>query len=109
MADPSATETVTLLKEIRDLLLPVADAYRDEYERRKAEREEKRLASIRALLSTEKRAKAWALADGTRTQRQIAKEAGLDEGGASKFFKALRDLEALTDSPNPTRATEVLA
>ncbi len=105
MSDPFTPEAITLLREIRDLLLPVADAYRDDYERRQVEREERRIADIRALLSSEKRRQAWALADGSRTQRQIAKEVGMDEGGASKFFKALRELSALTDAANPMKAT----
>jgi hypothetical protein len=74
--------------------VPVADAYRDQFEVREAEREERRLDAIRAQLSTGKRKKAWGLADGSLTQREIAKAAGMDEGGASKFFKALRALGA---------------
>jgi hypothetical protein len=105
MADP-ANEMVGLLREIRDLLLPVADAYRDDYERRKVEREEERLQSIRSVLSTDKRWAAWNLADGALTQRQIAKAARMDEGGTSKFFKILRELGAI-DGENPTRTTEV--
>lgn len=54
MPEPT-TEMVALLREIRDLLLPVADAYRDEYERREAEREEQRLQALKALLSTDKK------------------------------------------------------
>lgn len=97
-----------LLVEIRDLLRPIADAYQDEFDRREAEREASRIATIRSLVtSSEKRAKAWKLADGGRTQRVIAREAGMDEGGASKFFKSLRELKAVSDSPNPTRLLEV--
>lgn len=87
-----------LLVEIRDLLVPVADSYRPEYERRQA---------IRALLSTEKRRKAWMLANGGITQREIAKAAGMDEGGASRFFKDLRELGAIGDGPNPKREIDI--
>jgi hypothetical protein len=106
--DQTLSEVRDLLAEIRDLLLPVADAYRDEYDIRIAQREADRLDAIRALLSTERRTKAFALADGTRTQREIAKESGMDEGGASKFFKGLRDLRAVSDSPKPRRIVEVM-
>ena len=99
-------EVKGLLREIRDLLVPVADAYRDEFERRQTERELERLAAIRALLSTDKRRKAWALADGSRSQRDIAKASGMDEGGASKFFKDLRTLRAISESGNPRHLTE---
>jgi hypothetical protein len=101
------TEIRDLLAEIRDLLLPVADAHRDEYERRLAEREAQRITTIRELLANPKRAKAWGLSDGTRTQREIAKQAGLDEGAASRFFKSLRALKAISESTNPQRITEV--
>lgn len=96
-----------LLVEVRDLLRPVADAYQDEFDRREAEREQQRLDAVRALLSTDKRRKAWTLADGTLTQRQIAKKAGMDAGGASRLFKSLRDLDVLTASANPEKAVEV--
>lgn len=101
----SSSDVIALLEEIRDLLLPVADAYRDEYERREAERETERIATIRALLSTDKRRKAWALADGSLSQRDIAKAAGMDEGGASRFFKQLRELRAV-EGENPKRIME---
>jgi hypothetical protein len=105
--DDATTEMVGLLREIRDLLRPVADAYQDEFDRRVAAREEERLNKIRALLSTAKRKEAWKLADGSKTQREIAKAAGMDEGGASKYFKSLRELDAVADTPNPTRIVEV--
>lgn len=107
MPEPSP-EVLSLLTEIRDLLLPVADAYRDEYERREAQREAARFAEIKALVdSTPKRRAAWKLADGTRSQREIAQQAGLDEGSISKYFKALRELGAVSESTSPTRLVEV--
>lgn len=99
-------EMVALLREIRELLIPVADAYQDEYARRQSEREEQRLSEIRGMLSTEKRREAWELADGTKTQREIAKAVRIDEGGASKLFKALRELGAI-EGENPKRTLEV--
>ena len=98
MSSNTVTEIRDLLVEIRDLLLPVADAHQSEYRRRLA---------IRTLLSTDKRRQAWSLADGSRTQRELAKKTGMDEGGASKFFKSLRELGAISDSPNPKRTIEV--
>ena len=107
MPDPVLEEVRDLLREIRDLLIPVSDAHMDTYRDREAQREVDRRAALKGALSTAKRRKAWTLADGTRTQRQIAQEAGMDEGGASRFFKALRDLRAIEDHPNPKRAVEV--
>ena len=98
MADDTLIEIRELLVEIRDLLVPVSDAHRPAYEHRTA---------IRALLSTDKRRKAWVLADGSLTQREIAKKAGMDEGGASRFFKELRELDAVGDGTNPKRLIDV--
>ena len=102
---PQAT---TLLTEIRDLLVPIADAYRDEYERREAERQTARMTAIRDLVSgSPKRQAAWKLADGTKPQRQLARDVSMDEGSASKFFKALRELGAVSESTSPERLVEV--
>lgn len=107
MTDNTLIEIRDLLAEMRDLLRPVADAHQDAYDLRVAEREEQRLAAIRSLLSTQKRKKAWALANGDVTQREIAKKAGMDEGGASRFFKDLRELGAIGGGPNPKREFDI--
>jgi hypothetical protein len=101
--DDTLIEIRDLLGEIRNLLLPVADAHRDEYDRRQAVRDQERLDAIRALLSSDKRKKAWALADGTRNQTAIAKQSGMTKGNTSTFFKSLRELNAVTDSATPMR------
>jgi hypothetical protein len=80
------------------LLVPVADSYRPAYEQRLA---------IRTLLSSDKRKKAWTLADGTRNQATIAKGAGMTEGNTSTFFKNLRDLGAIGEGPNPKRLVDL--
>lgn len=98
MPDDLQIQMRDLLVEIRDLLRPVADAYRGEYERRLA---------IRAMLSTPKRKKAWTLVDGESSQRDIAKNAGMDEGGTSRFFRELRELGAVSEGPNPKRLIDV--
>ncbi len=103
MTDPVSNEIRDLLAEIRDLLLPVADAYRDEYEKRLAQREAERQVAVQELLKNPKRARAWKLADGSRTQSEIAKQASMDLGNTSRFFKRLRELKAVTGSSKPTR------
>ena len=107
MADPVLVEVRDLLAEIRDLLIPVSDAHLAGYRERQADRTADLRARVQALLSTDKRRMAWNLADGTRTQRQIATESGMDEGGTSKFFKQLRVLRVVEDNPNPKRTLEV--
>jgi hypothetical protein len=103
--DDTLTEVRDLLTEIRDLLVPVAGAHREGYEKQVAR--DRQIDEIREVLSSDKRQAAWRLADGSRTQRQIAQQAGLDEGNASRLFKRLRELQALSDAPNPMRALEV--
>jgi hypothetical protein len=108
MREDTLVEIRELLEEIRDLLRPVADAHQDAYDLRQAERERERLEDIEKLISsTPKRRKAWQLADGTLKQAEIAKKSGMDGGDTSRFFKALRELRAITEATNPTRAIEL--
>lgn len=87
-----------VLREIRDLLRPIADHFLPAYERRQV---------IRTLIGgSQGRRKAWALMDGTRTQREIASASGMDEGNLSKYVKALRQAGAI-DGDLPTRTEEV--
>jgi hypothetical protein len=96
-----------LVGEIRDLLLPVADAHQDEYDRRQAERHAASVDAIKAVISTPKRKEAWSLLDGSRNQTALAREAGMDQAGASRFLKSLRELGAISDDGNPKRLIEV--
>jgi hypothetical protein len=99
-------EDTQLLRDIHDMLIPIHDHFVDEYQGRQAARLDAKREKLRDLLSTPTRKKAWQLADGTRSQRQISKQAALDEGATSKFFKQLRDLGAI-DGQNPTRTVEI--
>ncbi len=103
MSDDTAEE---LLRQIRDLLVPIADAHQEGYEERQVARLETKKAKVGDLLSTAARRKAWELANGQRTQREIAKGAVLDEGATSKLFKALRDIGAVTGA-NPEHTLEI--
>jgi hypothetical protein len=107
MTNDMQVEIRDLLREIRDLLLPVADAHRDEYDRRQAERDAARAEAIKSIISTPKRKKAWSLLDGSRNQTALARDAGMDKAGASRFLKILRELEAISDDGNPRRLIEV--
>lgn len=101
-------ETVEdLLREIRDLLKPIEAHYRPEYDAAKAAERRKLMATVAEMVSSTKRKAAWKLADGSRTQRQISQQSTLDEGSTSKMFKALRELGAIVDKPNPTRTVEI--
>lgn len=97
----------TLLREIRDLLVPIAEHYRPEYEAAKATERKRLQATVADMVASPKRRAAWKLADGSRTQRQISQQSTLDEGSTSKLFKALRELGAIVDKPNPSRTVEI--
>jgi hypothetical protein len=96
-----------LLRQIRDLLIPISEHYRPEYEAGQAAARERLIKTVAEMVSSPKRKAAWKLADGTRTQRQISQQSTLDEGSTSKLFKSLRELGAIVDAPNPTRTVEI--
>jgi hypothetical protein len=102
-----ADTTEELLREIRDLLVPIAEHYRPEYEAAKAETVENLRKQVADLVSSPKRRAAWNLIDGNRTQRQISQQSTLDEGSTSKLFKVLREIGAIVDAPNPAKLVEI--
>jgi hypothetical protein len=97
----------SLLKEIRDHLAVIAEHYRPEYEMVTTARRKKFAAAVADLVASPKRRAAWDLIDGKRTQRQISQQSTLDEGSTSKLFKALREIGAVVDAPNPTKQVEI--
>ena len=102
-----ADTTEDLLREIRDLLVPIAAHYRPEFEATKAERLAKLKETVADMVASPKRRAAWTLIDGNRTQRQISQQLTLDEGSTSKLFKPLREIGAVADKPNPTKKMEI--
>lgn len=94
MTVDGSNEVLEVLKDIRELLVPISAAYRRDYEAQMAD-------SVRSRIgSSAGRQRAWDLADGTRSQRAIAREAGISEGNLSKFFKELRALGAVSSDGN---------
>jgi hypothetical protein len=106
LTDDTHETAESLLRQIRNLLVPISDFYQEGYEQRQGERLKARKKSVQDLLSTPTRRKAWDLADGTRRQREVSKQSKLDEGTTSKLFKSLRELGAI-DGTNPKRTLEV--
>jgi hypothetical protein len=82
-------EQTELLREIRDLLLIVAEPAL-------AKRDEKLREAIRNIVGRSvPRAKAVLMMDGSKSQTVIVREAGIDQGGLSRTVKALREASAL--------------
>lgn len=83
----SSDETVTLLREIRDLLKIVAGAHRREYDRAVVEALGTKAENLRELVNSDRQWEALKLMDGERTQADIAREVGIDPANFSRFTK----------------------
>src|SRR4051812_7142730 len=98
------TEDTELLREIRDLLLVIAEpglAKRDE---------QLREALLEIVGKSKAKAAAVLLMDGSRTQAVIKKESGIDFGTLSKTVKALRLAKLITgDDKHPRLAIAIQA
>jgi hypothetical protein len=78
------SEDTELLKEIRDLVLVIAEPAL-------AKRDERLRESLARIVGKSKaRAKAVLLMDGSRSQATIKKESGIDAGDLSRCVKAMR-------------------
>jgi DNA-binding MarR family transcriptional regulator len=89
-------EQTELLREIRDLLLLIAEpalAKRDEIRRNAL----KQIAGSRGKA----KAKAILLMDGTRNRATIQNESGIDQGDLSRLIKALKDQGLITTDQQP--------
>lgn len=79
------SEEIKLLREMRDLLLVIAEPAL-------AKRDERLRESLGQIVGkSEKTAAAVRLMNGERSQRQIIKECGIDAGNLSRCVKALRE------------------
>jgi hypothetical protein len=87
-----------VLRDIRDLLRPIADYYQAGYDLRQ---------TVRALVNgSPARRKVWDLIDGVLVQKELERQSGMDQGNLSKYLKALRAAGAIAGDP-PKRAVEV--
>ena len=81
------SEDTEILREIRDLLRLIAEPA-------VAKRDERFRASLQELVGKSKqKAEAVVLMDGTRSQADIRKAAGIDQGNLSRLVTALRQTE----------------
>lgn len=88
-------EQTELLREMRDLLLVIAEPAL-------AKRDEKLRDALRNAVGGSKlSAKAVSLMDGTRSQSDIKKQSGIDQGTLSRFVKGLRQASLLSKEENP--------
>jgi hypothetical protein len=104
MDEASTAQLLTTLNEIRDLLRLLAEPAI-------AERDKKLRSELRRMVgnSVAKR-KAALLMDGTRTQRAIHREGGIDEGNLSTFVKQLKAAKLISgDRTEPRLSISVPA
>jgi len=87
---------IELLTEIRDLLQVMAEP-------ELAKRDAKMRVSLRDIVgSSNKKAKAVLLMDGTRSQAVIVRESGMDQGNLSRLIKALATAQLISaDEKHP--------
>lgn len=79
-----------VLEEIRELLRPVAEGYRDEYEERR------RVGQLLSqLVRGGKREHMYRLMNGARTQTDIAQEVGVHPSSVSRFGDDLSDADLI--------------
>ena len=98
------SEEVKLLTEIRDLLEVIAEPAI-------AKRDEKLRTTLRRVVGTSnKKAAAALLMDGTRSQAVIASEVGIDRGDLSRLVKALTTANLVAgNGKNPKLVVKVPA
>jgi hypothetical protein len=90
-------EQTQLLREMRDLLRVMAEPAL-------AQRDQKRRAALTEIVGrSAKKARAVLLMDGSRNQKTICAESGIDQGDLSRLEKALRAKELIvSDEKRPT-------
>jgi hypothetical protein len=89
------SEDTELLREIRDLLLLLAEPAI-------AKRDESQRASLRELIGRSRaKAKAVAAMDGSRSRQVICKESGIDQGDLSRLIKILRERRLVVNGDMP--------
>lgn len=99
MERETSEEIISLLAEIRDLLIPISDEFQGAY----AERQ--RIARLlEEVVNTVQRRKMYIAMNGKKTQTDIAQEAGVTQAAVSRFMSALVD-NGLVDMV-PVGATE---
>lgn len=86
----SNDEVVKLLREVRELLIPISDAFRGEYEERL-----RILGLLEEVVSTAGRRRAYPLMNGVRTQTEIAKKARVSAAMVSRFVPLLLEAELI--------------
>jgi hypothetical protein len=82
-------EQTQLLREMRDLLRVIAEP-------QLAARDKRLRSALREVVGdSTRRAKAALLMDGSRSQAELSKGSGMDQGGLSRFVKGLRAKELI--------------
>jgi len=96
-------EQTELLREIRDLLLVIAEPALEK-------RDKKLRQTLRGIVGRSKpKAKAVLLMDGSKSQVAIKNETGIDFGALSRCVKALRDAKLIgkDNGQNPKLITAI--
>ena len=91
------SQEIELLTEIRDLMQLMVEPML-------AKRDAKLRSSLRSSVgSSDKKAKAALLMDGSRSQSAIVKESGIDPGNLSRLVKAFTTAQLIADDQKHPR------
>ena len=94
-------DLLAAVQEIRDLLQLLAEPAI-------AERDRKLRNDLKTIVgSSVPKSKAVLLMDGTRTQRQIHRETGMNVGNLSSLVKQLKQSNLLSTNPNPALVIKI--
>ncbi len=90
--------TIKLLTDIRDLLVPIAEVARPQYEKILRERHQEAIKAIIEIVGrSPKQIQAVGLMDGSRKANDIRTITGFDSANFSKFVKRLREAGVLQE------------
>ena len=95
-----------VLREIRDLLIPIAAHYRPEYEEQMQTEREERAKRLAQMVRGKQARSACLMMDGTKDQAAIRQDVGIGSGNLSNLISRLDDDGMLTQSSD--RATPEL-
>lgn len=79
-------DMLALLREIRDLLVPIAEEFRPRHEQR-----QNTMRRMLEVISSKQRRRMYELMDGTRSQTDIAEAIGVEPSTVSRFVQALEN------------------
>lgn len=99
--------TVALIKEIRDLLIPIAAHYRPEYEEQLRIEKRQKAERLAQMVRGRQARNAVLMMDGTNEQAQIRKATGIASSNLSPLITRLAE-EGMVEDASDRRKPELI-